>query len=68
MGLYSEVAFQMLSNQGIGASVEVWVEQGAFLQQLLAHLIISVLRATYITCLTNLSVMRKLKEAFQIIS
>lgn len=27
--LYSNVAFWMLSSQGIGVSVEVWVEQGA---------------------------------------
>lgn len=48
--LYSNVAFWMLSSQGIGVSVEVWVEQGALPT---AHLMISVLRATYITCFTS---------------
>ena len=64
--LSSNMAFWMRSSQGVGASVEEWMEQGALLQQFWVHLVISVLMAACITCLTNLSEMGNLRQLFRL--
>lgn len=49
VGVSAGVWLVRLSSQSMGGSVEVDLEQRTFLLQFLAHWVISVLRATYIT-------------------